>query len=151
MVYDAQYDPNTYDTVVYEAVSTAYEDTDISFSPNVIAGGTLSYSPVENLNIGFISKYVGKQYLDNTSSDSKSMDAYFVNNLSASYKYQPSWIKEISFNLLVNNIFNSEYVSNGYTYSYYYRPVGSTDNAITENFYYPQATTNFLLGITLKF
>jgi iron complex outermembrane recepter protein len=151
VVYDAQYDPNTYDTVVYEAVSTAYEDTDISFSPNVIAGGTLSYSPVENLNIGFISKYVGKQYLDNTSSDSKSMDAYFVNNLSASYKYQPSWIKEISFNLLVNNIFNSEYVSNGYTYSYYYRPVGSTDNAITENFYYPQATTNFLLGITLKF
>ncbi len=151
VVYDAQYDPNTYDTVVYEAVSTAYEDTDISFSPNVIAGGTLSYSPVENLNLGFISKYVGKQYLDNTSSDSKSMDAYFVNNLSASYKYQPSWIKEISFNLLVNNIFNAEYVSNGYTYSYYYRPVGSTDNAITENFYYPQATTNFLLGITLKF
>ena len=151
VVYDAQYDPNTYDTVVYEAVSTAYEDTDISFSPNVIAGGTLSYSPVENLNIGFISKYVGKQYLDNTSSDSKSMDAYFVNNLSASYKYQPSWIKEISFNLLVNNIFNAEYVSNGYTYSYYYRPVGSTDNAITENFYYPQATTNFLVGMTLKF
>ncbi len=151
VVYDAQYDPNTYDTVVYEAVTTAYQDTDISFSPNVIAGGTLSYSPVENLNLGFISKYVGKQYLDNTSSDSKSMDAYFVNNLSASYKYQPSWIKEISFNLLVNNIFNSEYVSNGYTYSYYYRPVGSTDDAITENFYYPQATTNFLVGITLKF
>ncbi|WP_372757591.1 TonB-dependent receptor [Mariniflexile sp.] len=151
VVYDTQYDPNTYDTVSYEAVTTTYEDTDISFSPSVIAGGTLSYSPIENLNLGFISKYVGKQYLDNTSSDSKSMDAYFVNNLSASYKFQPTWIKEIAFNLLVNNLFNTEYVSNGYTYSYYYRPQGSTDDAITENFYYPQATINFLAGVTLKF
>ncbi len=151
VVYDIQYDPVTYDEVSYEAIVTEYEDTDISFSPNVIAGGTLRYSPIENLNLGFISKYVGKQYLDNTSSDRKSMDAYFVNNLNASYKIQPTWIKEIAFNLLVNNIFNSEYVSNGYTYSYYYRPVGSNDDAITENFYYPQATTNFLLGMTLKF
>ncbi|CAH8284578.1 iron complex outermembrane receptor protein [Mariniflexile fucanivorans] len=151
VVYDTQYDPNTYDTVSYEAVITSFEDSDISFSPSVIAGGTLVYSPVKNLNLGFISKYVGEQFLDNTSNKNKSMEAYFVNNLSASYKIKPTWIKEIAFNLLVNNIFNSEYVSNGYTYSYYYRPQGSTDDAITENFYYPQAKTNFLLGMTLKF
>ncbi|MGY0391514.1 TonB-dependent receptor [Bizionia sp. KMM 8389] len=151
VVYDTQYDPNTYDTVSYEGVTTRYEDTDISFSPNVIAGGTLVYSPIENLNLGLIAKYVGKQYLDNTSSDSKSMDAYFVNNFNASFKVYPSWMKEIAFNLLVNNIFNKKYVSNGYTYSYYYRPEGSNDPAITENFYYPQATTNFLMGVTLKF
>lgn len=151
LVYDTQYDPNTYDTVSYEAVTTTFEDADISFSPNVIAGGTLNFTPVKNLNLGFIAKYVGEQFLDNTSSKNKHMDAYFVNNLSASYKIQPSWIKEIAFNLLVNNIFNSEYVSNGYTYSYYYRPQGSTDDAITENFYYPQAKTSFLLGMTLKF
>ena len=151
VVYDTQYDPNTFDTVSYEAVVTAFQDTDISFSPSIIAGSTLSYSPVENLNLAFISKYVGKQYLDNTSSDSKSMDAYFVNNFNVSFKLQPSWIKEIAFNLLINNIFNAEYVSNGYTYSYFYRPEGSTDEAITENFYYPQATTNFLAGATFKF
>lgn len=151
VIYDTQYDPVTFDTVSYEAVTTAYEDTDISFSPNVIAGGTVTFSPVKNLNLGLISKYVGKQYLDNTSSDSKSMDAYFVNNFNASFKLHPSWMKEIAFSLLVNNIFNKKYVSNGYTYSYYYRPEGSNDNAITENFYYPQATTNFLLGMTLKF
>ena len=58
---------------------------------------------------------------------------------------------EIAFNLLINNIFNQEYVSNGYTYSYYYRPVGSNENIIKENFYYPQAGINFLTGITLKF
>lgn len=151
VVYDTQYDPNTFETVSYEPVVTPYEDTDISFSPSVIAGGTLSYLPLKNIRLGLISKYVGKQYLDNTSNENKSMDAYFVNNFNASFKLNPKWIKEIAFNLLVNNIFNSKYVSNGYTYSYYYRPQGSNDDAITENFYYPQATTNFLLGMTLKF
>ncbi|MBD0830975.1 TonB-dependent receptor [Aestuariibaculum sediminum] len=151
VVYDTQYDPNTWETVAYEPVVTSYENTDISFSPNIIAGGTLRFTPLESLNLAFISKYVGKQYLDNTSSASKSMDAYFVNNFNASYKIQPKWIKEIAFNLLVNNIFDNEYVSNGYTYSYYYRPQGSNDDAITENFYYPQAKINFLLGMTLKF
>ncbi|GAA4950057.1 TonB-dependent receptor [Algibacter agarivorans] len=151
VVYDTQYDPNTYDTVSYQPVVTSFEDTDISFSPNVIFGSTLTFSPIKNGNIALLSKYVGKQYLDNTSSDSKSIDAYFVNNLNVSYKFQPKWIKEIAINLLVNNLFNSEYVSNGYTYSYYYRPEASLDAPVTENFYYPQATTNFLVGATLKF
>ncbi len=151
VVYDTQYDPNTWSTVSYEPVITKYKDTDISFSPSVIAGSSLSYEPIKNLNFSLISKYVGKQYLDNTQSDSKSMDAYFINNLSLNYKITPKWIKEIQFNVLLNNIFNTEYVSNGYTYSYYYRPQGSNDNAITEVMYYPQATFNFLTGITLKF
>ncbi len=151
VVYDTQYDPNTYSVVSYEPVVTKFEDTDISFSPNVIFGNTLTYSPIKNGNIALISKYVGKQFLDNTSSDSKSMDAYFVNNINISYKLKPKWIKEIAFNVLVNNVFNDKYVSNGYTYSYYYRPENSSDSPITENFYYPQATTNFLVGATLKF
>ena len=94
---------------------------------------------------------MGKQYLDNTQTDSKSMDAYLVNNVNISYKWKPTWIGEIAFNVLVNNIFDEKYVSNGYTYSYYYRPVASNDAAVTENFYYPQAGINFLVGITLKF
>ena len=151
IVYDTQYDADTFSTVSYEPVVTNFKDTDISFSPSVIAGGTLTYSPVKNLNLGFVTKYVGKQFLDNTSSDSKSIPSYLVNNINASYKINPKWIKEIAFNLLVNNIFNKEYVSNGYTYSYFYRPENSGDAAVTENFYYPQAKTNFLLGMTLKF
>jgi iron complex outermembrane recepter protein len=151
LVYDTQYDPNTYDEVSYAPVTTQYKDTDIAFSPETIVGSSLTFSPIDNLDFGFISKYVGKQYLDNTSTNSRSMKAYFVNNLSVSYKLKPKWIKEIDFNLLVNNIFDKKYVSNGYTYSYYYRPQGSTDNAITENFYYPQAGINFLTGMILKF
>ncbi|WP_298556538.1 TonB-dependent receptor [uncultured Algibacter sp.] len=151
VVYDTQYDPNTFATVSYQPVVTEFKDTDISFSPNVIFGSTLTFTPIENASIALLSKYVGKQYLDNTSSKSKSIDAYFVNNLNLSYKFKPKWIKEIALNLLVNNLFNSEYVSNGYTYSYYYRPEGSSDAPVTENFYYPQATTNFLVGTTIKF
>ena len=151
LVYDTQYDPDTFETVSYSPVATVYKDTDISFSPDVTAGSTLLFTPIPNLSFGFISKYVGKQYLDNTATDSKSMDAYFINNFNASFRLKPKWIKEIAFNVLVNNVFDREYVSNGYTYSYYYRPQGSNDNAITENFYYPQAGINFLAGLTLKF
>jgi iron complex outermembrane receptor protein len=74
-----------------------------------------------------------------------------VNNLSVNYKINPSWIKEISLNLLINNLFDEVYESNGYTYSYYYRPLDSEDASITEKFYYPQAGTNFLMGVNLKF
>ena len=151
LIYDTQYNPITYDVVSYNAAIISYKDTNIAFSPEAILGSTLSFSPIDNLDFGFISKYVGKQYLDNTWTDSRSMKAYFVNNLSISYKLKPKWIKEVDFNLLVNNIFDEKYVSNGYTYSYYYRPQDSTDDAITENFYYPQAGANFLAGITLKF
>ena len=151
IVYDSQYDPITWEDTAYNAISTTYKDTDISFSPALIAGGTITYLPTEKVSLGFISKYVGKQYLDNTSSNLKSMDAYFVNNFNATLKINPTWIKEISLSLLVNNIFNAKYVSNGYTYSYYYRPTGSNNPAITELFYYPQATRNFLVGATLKF
>jgi iron complex outermembrane receptor protein len=151
LVYDTQYDPDTFETVSYTPVSTVYKDTDISFSPNVTAASTIVFTPVTNLSLGFTSKYVGKQYLDNTQTDSKSIDAYLVNNFNVSYKFKPRWIEEIALHVLVNNIFDEKYVSNGYTYSYYYRPTGSTDPATTENFYYPQAGINFLAGITLKF
>jgi len=151
LVYDTQYDPNTWETVSYETITTTYTDTNISFSPSIIAGSTILYSPFENMSIGIISKYVGKQFLDNTTDESKVITSYLVNSLSVNYTINPSWMKEISLNLLVNNLFDEVYESNGYTYSYYYRPLDSEDAAITEKFYYPQAGTNFLMGVSLKF
>jgi len=149
-VADTQYDPITYEES-YFTVITKYKDTDISFSPNVISSGSITYAPIKNLNLALLSKYVGKQFLDNTATNSRSIKAYNTSNLSASYTLKPKWIREINFNVLVNNIFNKMYESNGYTFSYYYRPIASNDNAITENFYYPQAGINFITGFTLKF
>ncbi len=122
-----------------------FAKTDISFSPNLIAGGQLSYAPCKNLELAWLSKYVSKQFMDNTSDDNRSLNAFFVNDLRATFSVKPKIIKELTFSLLVNNLFNHLYESNGYTYSYIY-----DKQVTTENFYYPQAGTNFLLAVKVR-
>ncbi len=123
-----------------------YNNTDISFSPNVIAGSGLTYRPVKNFELGLLSKYVGSQFLDNTSNERRSIAPYFVNDLRVSYTVKPSFMNEISLSMLANNIFDIEYSSNGYTYGYR----GGT-NEYRQNFYYPQAGRNYLLMLALRF
>lgn len=134
----------SYDGETPNAVNQ-YQDTDIAFSPSVIAGGSVSFMPANGLEIALLPKFVGKQYLDNTSNENRVIDPFFVNDLRFNYTLNPSWAKEIGFSFLVNNLFNTEYESNGYTYSYLYY------GQITENFLYPQAGTNFLAAVKLKF
>ncbi len=122
-----------------------YTKTDISFSPNVIAGGQLSFAPVKNLEFTWLPKYVGKQYMDNTADEKRKLNAFFVNDLRANFTVHPKMVKEMTFSLLVNNILNHLYESNGYTYSYIYE-----QQVVTENFYYPQAGTNFLLAVRVR-
>jgi iron complex outermembrane recepter protein len=137
--YVVNYDDGGYNTINHGR-------SDISFSPNVILGSQFTFSPQKNLEFALLTKYVGKQYLDNTSSQSRKLDAYFTNDLRLSWTVKPSWLREISFNVLVNNIFNELYESNGYTYGYYAGGVMTQ-----ENFYFPQAGTNFLAGVNFKF
>jgi iron complex outermembrane receptor protein len=129
----------------YIVVENNYENTDISFSPRIIAGSGLTYSPFSGGEISLLTKYVGKQYLDNTSNNDRSIDAYLVNDIRLSYTINPSFLKAISFNLLINNILNEEYESNGYTWGY----LGGGD-AYRENYYYPQAGTNFMAMVSIK-
>ncbi|MCB2194956.1 MAG: TonB-dependent receptor [Bacteroidetes bacterium] len=121
-------------------------ETDLSFSPNIIANGNISYKAFKGFKVEFISKYVGKQYIDNTSSTERSIDPYFVNDLKLTYKIKTETIKEIGINLLVNNIFNHEYESNAWVYRY----ILGGEEYLMDGFY-PQAGINFLGGITLKF
>ncbi|MFO7830077.1 MAG: TonB-dependent receptor, partial [Bacteroidales bacterium] len=88
--------------------------TDLSFSPEIIASGIISYDITRNFKTEFISKYVGKQYIDNTSNDNRSIDPYFINDLKISYTIKTNQIKEIGVNLMINNIFNHEYESNAW-------------------------------------
>jgi iron complex outermembrane receptor protein len=131
----------------YNTVLNVYEDTDISFSPNVIAGSIISILPVKGLEFSLLSKYVGSQFLDNTSNAKRQIDSYFVNDVRLSYSVKPSWLRELSVSLLVNNAFDHEYESNGYTYGYF----GGLANAYRQNYYYPQAGRNFLLMVAMKF
>lgn len=124
-----------------------HEDTDISFSPNVISGSDISFSPTDGFTLQLLTKYVGKQFLDNTSNEDRIIESYLTNDVRISYDFQPKGMKNIGLSLLVNNILNEEYSSNGYTWGYYY----GADILYQQNNYYPQAGRNFLLGLNLKF
>ena len=127
--------------------------TNISFSPDFIASNTIVFSPKDNLDISFLSKYVGKQYMGNIDADNSILDSYFVNDLNLNYKINHNkTFKEIIISGLINNILNKEYVSNGYYYTYddTWSVPGQTKTMDGAG-YYPQATRNFLIGITLKF
>ncbi|SDH09906.1 iron complex outermembrane recepter protein [Dyadobacter soli] len=133
-----------YDNGGYQTVD--HGKSDISFSPDVIAGSQFTYSLRKNLELALLTKYVGKQYLDNTSTETRKLDAYLTNDIRLSWTIKPSWANEIAFNLLVNNVLDEKYESNGYTYGYI------AGGALTqENFYFPQAGRNFLIGVNFRF
>lgn len=126
-------------------VENEFNDTDISFSPGVIIGSDLSYSK-SGFTAQLLSKYVGKQFLDNTSNDDRVIEAFFINDIRLSYDFTALGMKNIGVNLLVNNVLDVEYESNGYTWGYLW------DGFLyQQNNYYPQAGINFLLGLSLKF
>lgn len=139
-----------YTTAEFSQEVFTYTDTDIAFSPNIVSSAMIEFRPVKNLSLNWLSKYVGKQYLDNTANDARSLDAFFTNDFRVSYSVQPRYFKSIELNLMVNNIFNEMYEPNGYTFSYFV-PGESQKELVTENFYYPMAGTNFMLGLSLKF
>ncbi|MBL4905106.1 MAG: TonB-dependent receptor, partial [Flavobacteriaceae bacterium] len=131
-------------------------DTPLSFSPDVIFGNIFSFSPTADLQFAFLSKYVGKQYLSNLNSNVTNLDvldSYFTSDLNVVYTITPkSVFKTIVFTALVNNIFDTKYVDRGYYYTYddTWSTPGTT-TTVDGSGYYPQATRNFLVGVTLKF
>ncbi|WP_405384515.1 TonB-dependent receptor [Maribacter sp. LLG6340-A2] len=128
-------------------------NTNIAFSPNLILGNIISYDPTNNLNVSFLSKYVGKQYMGNIDSDNSVLDAYSQSDLNVQYTFNCNgFLKSIVLSGLVNNVFNAKYVSNGYFYTYDDDfSVPDTITTIEGAGYYPQAGTNFLLGATVNF
>jgi len=130
--------------------------TNLSFSPEFIASNALVYMPNDNFQISLLSKFVGEQFMGNLGSNVSSNDileSYFVNDLNATYVIKTKKIFEsITFSALINNIFDTEYISNGYYYTYddTWSQAGVT-TTVDGAGYYPQATRNFLVGVTLKF
>jgi len=128
-------------------------NTNIAFSPNFVAGNMFNYLPIEKLQITLLSKFVGEQFMGNVDTKGSKLESYFVNDININYEINPKKIvKSIIFSGLVNNIFNVKYVSNGYYYTYddTWSVPGET-TTLEGAGYYPQATTNFLVGMTLVF
>jgi iron complex outermembrane recepter protein len=116
-----------------------YGTTKIAYSPEIIAGNIVVYSPIESLHISLLQKYVGEQYMNNIELPAAKLADYFVNDLNVSYEIKPKSIfKSIMITGLINNILDKRYVSNGAMWDIYPS-------------YYPQAGINFLAGLTLKF
>ncbi len=136
---------DNYDTGEQEKIS--YQNTDIAFSPSIIAGSSLNFNAFKDFNIALLSKYVGKQYLDNTQDESRKLNPYFTNDIRLSYNFDmPKFAKSVGVAILLNNIFNALYESNGYTFGYIYE-----NQTIRQNYYYPQAGFNFLMQLSLRF
>ena len=134
-------------------ILTFLGDTNLSYSPELVIGNMLKYSPSENLNFSFLTKFIGDQYMSNIDSEKSMLDSYSTSDLNVSYMFDNSFgFKNITLNLLVNNIFNKEYISNGYFYTYddNWTNPGSV-KTIEGVGYYPQAGLNFILGLTVDF
>lgn len=114
--------------------------TSIAFSPKIIAGNTVNFIPFKNLQFSFLSKYVGEQFLSNVDNSNSKLKNYFVQDLNVNYEIVSNKVfKKIGFSILVNNVLNAKYVSNGADYGGGYV------------YYFPQAGRNLMVGMALKF
>jgi iron complex outermembrane receptor protein len=130
----------------FEVFTFEHKDKDISFSPNLISALVLSYQVNKHFSIDFFEKYVSKQYLDNTQSEERMLEAFW--NLDASIKYTTTkidGINALNIGLYINNALNAFYAPNGYTYGGY---IGGERASF--NYLYPMAGRNVMLKISAK-
>lgn len=123
-------------------------NTDIAMSPTTVLSNDFTFRATEDLSLSLLSKYVSRMYLDNTSAKERSLAPYFVNHFRALYSMRAFGLERIDLSLIVNNLFNTKYETSGYTWREMYE--GSADVA-HYNYYFPQATTNFIVGLNLRF
>jgi iron complex outermembrane recepter protein len=127
-------------------IKNNYKNSDIAFSPNFMAGAGLEYLFKKNTSFNLTAKHVGKQYLDNTANEQRKLDAFTYLNFRASHTFNGLKYKSLTLGFQINNLLNSLYEANGYTYSYF-----AGGELITENFYYPQAGVNYMVLCNIKF
>lgn len=125
---------------------TQYQKTNIAFSPDFVGSSELGFAPIKGGEIALISKYVSKQYLDNTSNNTRKLNAFFVNNIRLRYNFSTKAVKNVGVSFLINNIFGELYEPNGATY-----PDIEGGKVVNYNYYYPQANRNFLASLSLRF
>ena len=134
------------DEPYYTQIQIEHGQTDLAFSPNFVQSLSVQYAPIQYLQLAFQTKYVSRQYLDNTSNVARSLDPFTFSNFTLNWTVKQDFAEALELGFMVNNVFNALYANNGYTFSYQY--AGQTT---TENFYYPQAGRHFLLRMSLAF
>ncbi len=126
--------------------SITYDNTALSFSPEFIGNSIFSYTE-NGFSAELITKYVSRQYLDNTETRSRSIDPYFVNDVRLGYNFASiPFVQGLQATLQVNNLLDEKYETNGYTFGWL---AGGEQQHF--NYYYPQAGRNFLLQLKMRF
>ncbi len=120
--------------------------TDIAFSPEMTAASRLAWKPVNGLTLSLLSKYVGKQFIDNSSNEERKLDPWFVNDIMINYGFVVKKVGSFDLGMKVNNVFNQEYESNAWVYQYY----DSGEHDVLDG-YFPQAGTNIMVRLAMKF
>jgi iron complex outermembrane receptor protein len=118
----------------------------ISFSPSVIACSIFDYEPFNEVLLNLSTKYVGKQYIDNTQDAERMLNGYLVQNLSLSYTLTTKAVKKFVFQLMVNNLLNHKYES----YAWVYKYIEGGAQKVMDG-YFPQAGINFIFKAGLTF
>lgn len=126
-------------------LAIVHNNTDISFSPSMVSALSININPLSNWEISLLSKWVSKQYLDNTQNENRKLNGFYTQDFRTIYTIKHKWIKEAQLIFQLNNIFDKKYEPNGYTFSYV-----AGGSAITENFYYPMAGRNFMMALNIK-
>ncbi len=121
-------------------------NTPIAYSPNVIIGNDFTFTPLKDFNISLITKFVSKQYLDNSGDDTYVLKPYTYTNLRLSYTFHFKGLKDLELFVHVNNLFNTKYETNAALYTGYY---GGEISYYP--YYFPQAGINALGGVRLRF
>jgi iron complex outermembrane receptor protein len=125
--------------------NTTYNNTDIAYSPSIIAAGSINFTPIKNGEINLISKYVNKQYLDNTSDTSRMINGYFAENARVSYTLDNKLFKKTTLIFQVNNLFSENYLSTGSAY-----PDVESGKVVNYNYYFPMAFINYMVGVDIS-
>lgn len=123
-----------------------FASSDISFSPSLIAASQIGYSPMKNLRFSLTGKFVGRQFIDNTSNWERQLHPYTVADINIEYIVKPKFVKEVAFRLSIRNIFSEKYESNAWIYRYYY----GGEHYVMDG-YFPQAPLNWLGSVSIKF
>ena len=130
----------------YNIIENKYFITDLAFSPGVLLNNHFEWKANKFLSFILNSKYVGKQYLDNTSNEKRVLKDFLINDFKIQTNLTNNVLNNLFFKIEINNIFNVKYSSNGYTFGYY----GGMDYEVRENYFYPQATRNIMFSISIE-
>jgi iron complex outermembrane receptor protein len=129
-----------------ETITIAHGDTEIAYSPSITGSSKLSAEVIKNLKVSLLSKYVGEQYFDNTESEARKLDAYFVNDLQFTWSLFPKPLKNIDFQLTIHNVLDHEYETNAYGGNWY-----EQGQEYTWAYFYPMAGRYYMGQVVIRF